>query len=151
MARQTRSTAATSRSRSRTPKDAIALLEADHREVEGWFAQFEKTKSAARKQDLAGKICKALKVHTQIEDEIFYPAFLEATEDEAMHHEAVIEHDTARKLIAEIEASSPDEEYYGAKVKVLSELIEHHVEEEEERGGMFAEAKQSEIDRKSVV
>ena len=130
--------------------DAISLLKADHRQVEGWFSQFEKTRSADRKLELAQNICKALTVHTEIEEEIFYPAFLEATEDKDMHHEAAVEHDGAKKLIAQIEASSPSDDYYDAKVKVLSEMIKHHVKEEEQRDGMFAEARQSEMDLKAL-
>lgn len=135
---------ATARGSSR--QDAIALLKADHREVEGWFEQFDKTRSSDRKSTLASKICLALTVHTRIEEEIFYPAFIEATEDEDLHHEAIVEHDGAKKLIAEIEASGPDDEYYDAKVTVLSEMIKHHVKEEEQRGGMFAKARDSEMD-----
>jgi hypothetical protein len=126
--------------------DAIALLKADHRQVEEWFEQFEKARDDDRKQTLASKICNALKVHTTIEEEIFYPAFLDATEDKEMHHEAEVEHAGAKKLIAEIEASGPDDDYYDAKVKVLSEMIKHHVKEEEQPGGMFAEARKSEMD-----
>jgi hemerythrin superfamily protein len=126
--------------------DAIGLLKADHRQVEQWFEAFEKTKSDAKKQDLAARICKALTVHTTIEEEIFYPAFLQATEDKDMHHEAEIEHAGAKNLIAQIEKSGPDDDYYDSKVKVLSEMIKHHVKEEEQRGGMFAEAKQSDMD-----
>jgi hemerythrin superfamily protein len=126
--------------------DAIGLLKGDHRQVEQWFEAFEKTKSAAKKQDLAARICKALTVHTKIEEEIFYPAFLRATEDKDMHHEAEIEHAGAKNLIAQIEQSGPDDDYYDSKVKVLSEMIKHHVKEEEQRGGMFAEAKQSDMD-----
>jgi hemerythrin superfamily protein len=126
--------------------DAIGLLKADHRQVEQWFEAFEKTKSTAKKQDLAARICKALTVHTKIEEEIFYPAFLQATEDKDMHHEAEIEHAGAKNLIAQIEASGPDDDYYDSKVKVLSEMIKHHVKEEEQRGGMFAEARQSDMD-----
>jgi len=74
-------------------------------------------------------------VHTEIEEEIFYPAFLEATEDKDTHHEAEVEHGGAKKLIAEIESSGPKDDYYDAKVKVLSEMIKHHVKEEEQRGG----------------
>jgi len=139
---------ATRRAGAKPTPDAVALLKADHREVAGWFEEFESTRSSRRKQELAGKICKALEVHTQIEEEIFYPAFLEATEDKDMHHEAAVEHDGAKKLIAQIESSSPDDDYYDAKVKVLSEMIKHHVKEEEQRGGMFAEARQSEMDLK---
>ena len=127
-------------------QDAIALLKADHRQVEEWFEQFEKARDSKRKQKLATQICSALKIHTTIEEEVFYPAFLEATEDEDLHHEAIVEHDGAKKLIAEIEEMGPDDDYYDAKVKVLSEMIKHHVKEEEQPGGMFAEAKKSEMD-----
>lgn len=126
--------------------DAIALLKADHRQVEEWFEQFEKARDDDRKKTLATKICDALTVHTTIEEEIFYPAFLEATEDKDLHHEAEVEHDGAKKLIAEIEAIGPDDDYYDAKVKVLSEMIKHHVKEEEQPNGMFAEARKSEMD-----
>jgi hemerythrin superfamily protein len=131
-------------------QDAIGLLKADHREVEGWFKEFESTRSDRRKQELAEKICKALKVHTQIEEEIFYPAFLEASGDKDMHHEAEVEHNGAKRLIAEIEASGPEDDYFDAKVSVLSEMIKHHVNEEEQRGGMFAEARQSDMDLKAL-
>jgi hemerythrin superfamily protein len=131
-------------------EDAIALLKADHRQVEAWFEQFESTRSADRKKKLAGQICQALEVHTEIEEEIFYPAFLAATEEEDIHHEAEIEHDSAKKLIAEIEDSGPDDDYYDAKVKVLSEMIKHHVKEEEQRDGMFAKARQSDMDLKEL-
>jgi hemerythrin superfamily protein len=127
-------------------QDAIALLKADHRQVEEWFEQFEKARDEQRKQTLATKICNALKVHTTIEEEIFYPAFLEATEDKDTHHEAEIEHEGAKQLIAKIEASSPDDDYFDSKVKVLSEMIKHHVKEEEQPGGMFAEARKSDMD-----
>ena len=81
-----------------------------------------------------------------IEEEIFYPAFLRATEDKDTHHEAVVEHAGAKKLIAEIQATSSEDDYIDAKVTVLSEMIKHHVKEEEKPGGMFAEAKKSDMD-----
>lgn len=128
-------------------QDAIALLKADHRQVEEWFEQFEKSRSDEKKTDLAQNICKALRVHTQIEEEIFYPAFLEATGDKDLHHEAEIEHDGAKNLIEQIESSSPADEYFDSKVKVLSEMIKHHVKEEERPSdGMFAEARKSSMD-----
>ncbi len=127
-------------------KDAIGVLKADHRQVESWFSQFKKARSADRRGTLASKICDALKVHTRIEEEIFYPAFLAATQDTDMHHEAEVEHAGAKKLIAEIEALRPEDEYYAPKVKVLSEMIKHHVKEEEQPGGMFAEARKSDMD-----
>ena len=126
--------------------DAITLLKADHRQVEDWFGQFEKARDANKKQALATQICKALKVHTMIEEEIFYPAFLEATGEKDIHHEAEVEHNGAKKLIAEIEESSPDDDYFDAKVSVLSEMIKHHVKEEEGPGGMFSESRDSDMD-----
>ena len=138
------------RSTRAAPTDAIALLKADHRQVEEWFEQFENSGSNTRKQELARKVCQALKVHTQIEEEIFYPSFLQATEEEDIHHEAEVEHEGAKRLIADIEASSPDDDYFDAKVKVLSEMIKHHVNEEEQRGGMFAKARQSDMDLKEL-
>jgi hemerythrin superfamily protein len=126
-------------------KDAIALLKADHRQVEEWFGEFEKAKDRKRKVLLAKQICTALTVHAQIEEEIFYPAFLQATGDEDMHHEAAVEHTGAKRLIADIE-SKPSDEYFDARVTVLSELIKHHVKEEEQPHGMFAKARKSDMD-----
>lgn len=130
--------------------DAIALLKSDHRQVEEWFAQFEKARGNDRKASLARRICDSLRVHARIEEEIFYPAFYEATGEEDLHHEAIIEHDHAKKLIAEIESSGPDDEYYDARVKVLSEMIKHHVKEEEQPGGMFAKARSSGMDLRAL-
>jgi hemerythrin superfamily protein len=126
--------------------DAISLLKADHRRVEELFERFEKARTEDRKQSLATEICTALRVHSQIEEEIFYPAFFETTQEEDLHHEAVIEHDGAKKLIAEIESSGPGDEYFDARVTVLSEMIKHHVREEEQRDGMFSKARESGMD-----
>jgi len=126
--------------------DAIGLLKADHRQVEAWFAQFSRTKNQQKKRQLAAHICDALTAHATIEEEIFYPAFIEATGDKDTHHEAVVEHAGAKKLIAEIQAMSPDDDYYDAMVTVLAEMIKHHVKEEEQPGGMFSEAKKSDMD-----
>ena len=123
---------------------------ADHKEVKGWFSEFEKSPSEARKQELAQKICMALKAHTTIEEEIFYPAFLETTGDKDIHHEAEVEHDGAKKLIDEIESAGPGDDYFDARVNVLSEMINHHVNEEEKRGGMFAKARSSGMDLDSL-
>jgi hypothetical protein len=126
--------------------DAIKLLKDDHRQVEEWFEQFENTNSGAKKQKLADNICLALEVHTQIEEEIFYPACREAGIEEDLMDEADVEHDGAKKLIAEIEAGKPGDDHWDAKVKVLSEMIKHHVKEEEQRDGMFAKAKKADLD-----
>ena len=121
--------------------DAVALLKADHKQVKEWFEEFENSRSDKKKKLLATNICNALTVHCAIEEEIFYPAFLAATKDKDMHHEAEIEHASAKVLIAQIEESDPSDDYYDNKVHVLSEMIKHHVKEEEQKDGMFDEAK----------
>jgi hemerythrin superfamily protein len=138
------------RSNQLKPIDAVALLKADHRQVEEWFEQFAKSRNSAKKQQLAADICSALTIHTQIEEGIFYPAFLEATDDKDMHHEAMIEHEGAKRLIAELDGMKPEDDYFDARVTVLSEMIKHHVKEEEKPGGMFAEAKKSKMDLKGL-
>ncbi|MFN3859618.1 MAG: hemerythrin domain-containing protein [Caulobacter sp.] len=133
-----------------TPKndapDAIALLKADHRAVEELFEKFETARGDGAKQRIAEKICLELKIHAQIEEEIFYPACRGAIEDDLVD-EAIVEHDGAKVLINEIEAGGPDDAFYEAKVKVLQEQIEHHVEEEEKRvEGMFSQARKAGLD-----
>ena len=126
--------------------DAIALLKKDHRTVEELFADFEKASGDGRKQKLAEQICLDLSVHAQIEEEIFYPA-CEGKVDEDLLKESYVEHDGAKVLIAEILAGEPNDEFYDSKVKVLSEEIAHHVEEEEKRmEGLFAQARKAGLD-----
>lgn len=126
--------------------DAVALLKVDHRKVEELFASFENAKSDGRKKSLAEQICMELTVHAKIEEDIFYPACEGAVEEDLLK-EAYVEHDSAKVLIAEIEAGGPDDDFYDAKVKVLSEMIEHHVEEEEKRvEGMFSQARKAGLD-----
>ena len=127
-------------------EDAITLLKADHRKVEDLFKEFEDATRSDRKRTLAEQICLELTVHTKIEEEIFYPA-CEGHVDEDLLKEAYVEHDGAKVLIAEIEAGGPGDEYYDAKVKVLSEQIKHHVKEEEGwLQGMFSQAKRAGLD-----
>ncbi|HEX4179523.1 MAG TPA: hemerythrin domain-containing protein [Caulobacteraceae bacterium] len=124
---------------------AVSLLKMDHREVDGWFDEYEQLESESEKQALFQKIALALKVHTQIEEEILYPEERGEVEDDLLD-EAYVEHDGAKKLIAEIEAMKPSEEFYDAKVKVLGEYIKHHVKEEEQPGGIFSQAKKGSED-----
>jgi hypothetical protein len=124
---------------------AVTLLKKDHREVEDMFDEYEQLEEEGEKLALFQKIALSLKVHTQIEEEIFYPAERGEVEDD-MLDEALVEHDGAKKLIAEIAAMAPSEELYDAKVKVLGEYIKHHVKEEEQAGGIFAQAKRGEED-----
>ena len=131
-------------------QDAIALLKADHRAVEELFEKFEKASGDGRKERLAQEICLELSVHAQIEEEIFYPA-CEGKVEEDLLKECYVEHDGAKLLIAEIIKGGPDDEFYDSKVKVLSEEIEHHVEEEEKRlTGVFAQPKRADLDLDAV-
>ena len=127
-------------------QDAIALLKEDHRTVEKLFKDFESAKGEGRKEKLAKQICLELSVHASIEEEIFYPA-CQGTVEEDLLKESYVEHDAAKLLIAEIEAASGQgDEYFDAKVKVLQEEIEHHVEEEEKAGGVFSQARKGKMD-----
>ena len=128
-----------------TYTDAIALLKADHRKVEDLFEKFENAR-AGSKQKLAEEICNELKIHTIIEEELFYPA-LKGKIEEDTWTEAYVEHDGAKVLVNDIMAGGPDDAFYDAKVKVLSEEIEHHVKEEEAPSeGMFSQARDTDVD-----
>jgi hypothetical protein len=130
--------------------DAIALLKADHRKVEELFEKFEATRGGQAKGKIARQICLELKIHTMLEEEIFYPAFRGKIDDD-MLDEAYVEHDGAKILINEIEAGAPDDDFYDAKVTVLSEEIEHHVHEEEMPSeGMFAQCRKADVDLVSM-
>lgn len=126
--------------------DAIALLKSDHRKVEDLFEQFENARGPATKRKIAHQICVELKIHTAIEEEIFYPAFRGKIKDGTLD-EAYVEHDGAKVLVNDIEAGSPKDDFYDAKLKVLSEEIKHHVHEEEMRGeGMFTQCRDTDVD-----
>ena len=129
-----------------TKLDAIKLLSADHREVEELFEKFEKASRDGTKEKIAKQICTELKIHAQIEEEIFYPALRGKISDDDLD-EAIVEHDGAKVLINDIEAGSPDDDFYDAKVKVLQEEIEHHVKEEEkQQDNIFAQARKTDVD-----
>ena len=132
------------RPRSAPPQDAIALLEDDHQTADDLFEQYDALTDDTDKKRVAAEICLALKVHTQIEEEIFYPAAREATGDADLLDEATVEHAGAKNLIAEIEAMQPGQPLYDAKVTVLGEQVRHHVEEEEEE--LFPEVRSTKLD-----
>ena len=133
-------------------RDAIGLLTADHREVKAMFEKYEKLAErkaeASDRQALAETICDMLTVHATVEEEIFYPAARTATQDDDLLDEAQVEHAAAKDLIAQIKDMDPDDDLYDAKVKVLGEQIDHHVEEEE--GELFPEAKKSDMDLREL-
>ena len=128
-------------------KDAIGLLTQDHDNVKALFEQYEATgaKAYAQKKKLATQICLELTRHATAEEEIFYPAVRAAGgETESLVDEATVEHAGAKDLIAQILAMEPQDDLYDAKLKVLSEQIEHHVQEEEDE--MFPKAKKAKLD-----
>lgn len=148
----TRSTGTAARSTRSTGTDAVKLLKDDHKEVKALFKQYDKLAKAEdeSREELAREICAMLTAHTTIEEEIFYPAAREVLEDDDVDlvDEAAVEHATAKDLIAQIEGSSRDSELYDAKMKVLSEYIDHHVKEEEEE--LFPKVKKAGLDAKAV-
>lgn len=131
-----------------TDQDAIALLTADHKEVSGMFEEFEQLKSGAKKAELVERICKELTVHMQLEEEIFYPAIQAALHDHELVPEANVEHASVKDLIAQVEGAEAGGDEYDAKVKVMGELIEHHIKEEETE--MFPKVKKSKLDIKAL-
>jgi hemerythrin superfamily protein len=127
--------------------DAIAMLTADHKKVKKLFADFDKLKdggSDADKSALVERICNELKIHTELEETIFYPEVRKAIDEADLMDEALVEHAGAKDLIAQLESASSDDDLYDAKVTVLGEQIAHHVKEEE--GEMFPKAKKAKVD-----
>lgn len=129
-----------------TPRDAVEILEAGHRQLEEWFTAFEGTQELTRRAELARRICHAWKVHATIEEEIFHPAFLDATCESDMHHEAEVGLAATRNLIQQLEAAGLEDEHFGDRVVVLARAIRDHVLEEERCSGMFAEARRAGMD-----
>jgi hemerythrin superfamily protein len=125
--------------------DAIAKLEADHRKVEALFEEFEglSDRSKASKKKIADQICMELSIHAEVEEQVFYPAVRGPVKDDALMDEAVVEHASAKELIAQIMNMDPGDDLYDATVKVLSEQIEHHVKEEEEE--MFPKVRKGKV------
>jgi hemerythrin superfamily protein len=127
-----------------TPKDAIALLRADHKAVDALFKDYESARRGSQKQALVKEICVQLTAHAQIEEEIFYPAVQKALRDKELVPEARVEHATMKSLIAQIEDVAPDGELYEAKVMVLGEYVRHHVKEEQNE--LFPKVKETRLD-----
>jgi len=127
--------------------DAISLLKSDHRKVEQLFEQYENSEDDDEKRKIVRQVCTELIVHTTLEEELFYPACREKDVDSELMDEAQVEHDGAKILIGDLLQNSPGDQYYDAKVKTLSEYINHHVgEEEQSRSGIFAKAQKAGVD-----
>lgn len=130
--------------------NGLHLLAQDHRTVEELFERFEKASGASAKEKIVRQICTELKIHAQIEEEIYYPAIRGEVEDDALD-EAYVEHDSAKLLVNELEAAEPDESFYDAKVLVLKELIEHHVKEEEKQAdNLFQQTRAADVDLEAL-
>jgi hemerythrin superfamily protein len=121
--------------------NATALLKRQHKEVRALFKQIEKTDDARERRQLLGQVATALEGHTLIEEEMFYPAMkeIESKKAEEMVNEAYEEHHVIKLVLRELPEVNPEDERFEAKMTVLSELVEHHVEEEEDE--MFKLAK----------
>jgi hemerythrin-like domain-containing protein len=124
--------------------DAIQLLKADHKKVKELLTELTETSTRATKKrvDLLSEIDANLKAHNTIEQEIFYPAFKKAGEKEEakMYYEALEEHRAAGDLVLpDLLNTKPESEQFSGRAKVLKELVEHHIKEEE--GQMFKDAK----------
>jgi hemerythrin-like domain-containing protein len=131
--------------------DAIALLTADHKRVKKMFKTFDKLKedgAAADKQALARQICDELTLHTQLEEQIFYPAARDALDADDLLDEAEVEHASAKDLIAQIQAGDSSDPKWAAKVTVLGEYIDHHVEEEQNE--MFPKCRKARMDLEAL-
>jgi hemerythrin-like domain-containing protein len=125
---------------------AIEMLKADHDKVKKAFKEFEKLdhEDTEAARQIVETVCEDLKVHTTLEEELFYPALREAMEDEDLLNEAAVEHETAKMLIEQLENMGPDDPNYRATFTVLGEYVMHHVKEEE--GEMFPQAKKADLD-----
>jgi len=144
-----RKTRRKSSSRSRAPKDAIALLKADHKDVKTMVQQFNSSRSDSKKAQLAQQICAALEVHAEIEEELFYPPAREALKKNGdLIDEAEVEHTSVKELIAKIKGGSPSDDLWEAQVKVLGEYVNHHVKEEE--GEIFPKVKKTRLDLQAL-
>ena len=142
----TRGTKTRTRTARRAP-NAITLLTEDHAKVRKMFKQFERSHEKmddAEKAELVGQICMELTVHTQLEEEIFYPAAREAIEEQELLDEAEVEHASAKELIAQLQSMQPGDELYDAKVTVLGEYVDHHIKEEEKQ--MFPKVRKARLD-----
>ena len=129
-------------------KDAIQLLKADHREVEKLFRDFQKASGEARQEQLCRKICQALLIHTQIEEELVYPTARDFLKDDQIVDEAYVEHNAAKDLIEQIQGTEVSDDMFEARMQVLQEQIEHHVQEEEKE--FFPKIQKTDMDLKGI-
>ena len=133
--------------KAKKPESAIALLMEDHEYVKKAFRAFEKMDEEDQPA-LVKQVCAALKVHTKIEEEIFYPAVRKAIKDPDLMNEAEVEHDSAKSLIRQLERMKPSDPKFAATFTVLGEYVNHHVKEEEEE--MFPKVRRARVNLKAL-
>ncbi len=138
------------KSETKTAMDAVTLLKQDHESVKKAFKKFEKMdhEDTAAMQELVVQVCNELKVHTTVEEEIFYPAARDAIEDDDLMNEATVEHESAKQLIEQLEGMEPSDPLYVATFTVLGEYVQHHIKEEESE--MFPEVKKTKLDLEAL-
>jgi hemerythrin superfamily protein len=139
------------RATGKSKNDAVKLLTDDHNKVKKLFKEYEKLckkNDEEGKEELATQICKELSIHAQLEEEIFYPAVREAIDDDDLMNEAVVEHASAKDLIAQIQSMNVSDPMYDALVTVLGEYVNHHIEEEQNQ--LFPKAQKSKMDLEEI-
>ncbi len=133
--------------------NAFTLLKDDHKKVKKLFKEFQSVKnredSDERKSELVKQLCREIKIHTQIEEEIFYPAARQAIDDEDVMDEAAVEHGSVKQLVEQLESMQPRDPHFDAIVKVMAEYVEHHVREEEDE--MFPLLKKAKLDARGLA
>jgi hypothetical protein len=132
-------------------ENAIAMLRQQHRQIQQQFARYEQEMSESQWGVAVRDALTTLKMHMEVEEEVFYPAYLDATDDQERHHDAMVEHEAAKKLIEDIEYSDPADEYFEAMMRLLFKIVRAHISEEEAPGGMFDTARRAGIDLKKLA
>lgn len=130
-------------------QDVLQMLRDDHEKVKSLFQEFEEAEDSKTKQSICEETLLELKVHAQLEEEVFYPAVRAEIEEEDIMDEAVEEHHVAKMLISELEEMDAEDDQFEAKFTVLGEVIDHHVQEEE--GEMFAKVEDMDLDFESLA
>jgi hemerythrin-like domain-containing protein len=133
-----------STTKSRRARGATDVLQEDHQVLRDLLTELEETtpRGIRKRRDLLARVGREVRIHMRVEEEIFYPAYRGATksqEDARLFFEAAEEHSIVAHVLPLLEETDPSNEVFGARAKVLKDLIEHHVEEEEEQ--MFPRAR----------
>jgi hemerythrin-like domain-containing protein len=133
-------------------EDAISFLRADHDKLEDLFTSFDQIRDgreSAEKERLVRDVCGEFRIHTALEEEIFYPAVRAEIADDDLMNEALIEHEGAKRLVDELEAAEPMDELLNAKMHVLCAYLKHHIREEEQ--DMFRKARETTLDLRALA